>query len=81
MPAIAAVSGDAVYTATYASTPRVCRITWQNPDGSVLGVTAAPYGAVPTHAPPLIFRCAAAWTPETSAGPRIVSVPVTYSMV
>ena len=47
-PAVTKVTGDATYTATYASTVNSYKVTWQNDDGSIIDVTTVEYGKVPT---------------------------------
>ena len=49
-PTVAAVTGDATYTATFAETVNTYTITWLNEDGTLLDTTAAAYGTMPTHA-------------------------------
>ena len=49
-PAVAAVTGDVTYTATFDATLRSYTITWNNEDGSLIDTTTVAYGIVPTHA-------------------------------
>ena len=49
-PAIAPVTADAAYTATYTSTKRSYTITWLNDDDTQIDQTTVEYGVVPTHA-------------------------------
>ena len=51
-PAIAAVSGDATYTATYSQTVNTYTITWLDYDGSTIKTETLAYGATPTCATP-----------------------------
>ena len=48
-PAIAAVSGEATYKATYASTVRKYAITFKNDDGTVLQSSNVNYGEMPSY--------------------------------
>lgn len=49
-PEIVAVTGDAVYTATYLQTLRTYSVTWKNEDGSILeGDVNVPYGTMPSY--------------------------------
>ena len=48
--AIAPVTGEATYNATFTQTLNSYQITWKNDDGSVIDVTEVAYGIVPTHA-------------------------------
>jgi hypothetical protein len=49
-PTIAAVTGDAEYTATFTATKNSYTITWKNEDGSVIASETLEYGATPAHA-------------------------------
>ena len=51
-PAVAAVTGDAIYTATYSETVNTYTITWKDDNGTTLGTDTLAYGATPTHAAP-----------------------------
>lgn len=51
-PAIAAVSGDATYTATYSQTVNTYTITWLDYDGTEIKTETLAYGATPTCATP-----------------------------
>ena len=49
-PAVSAVTGDAVYTATFTQTVNIYTVTWKNYDGTVLETdTNVPYGTIPTY--------------------------------
>ena len=49
-PAVAAVTGDATYTATYSGTVNTYTVTWKDADGTVLETDAnVAYGANPTY--------------------------------
>jgi len=49
-PALADVTGEATYKATYTSTKNKYTITWNNDDNSLIETTEVEYGTVPTHA-------------------------------
>lgn len=49
-PAVAAVTGDVTYTATFTKTTREYTITWKMDDGSTIDTTTVAYGTTPTHA-------------------------------
>ena len=72
-PAVAAVSGDATYTATYTATKNSYTITWQDENGALIDQTTVEYGGVPTHAEPTKEATAeytytfAGWTPAVVA--------------
>ena len=51
-PAIATVTGDATYTATYSQTVNIYTITWLDYDGSTIKTETLAYGATPTCATP-----------------------------
>ena len=51
-PAVAAVTGDATYTATYSQTVNTYTITWLDYDGSTIKTETLAYGATPTCATP-----------------------------
>ena len=48
--AIATVTGEATYTATYTETQKGYTITWLNDDGSLIEETIVEFGAAPAHA-------------------------------
>ena len=48
-PTIAAVTGDAEYTATYTATKNSYTITWKNEDGSVITSANVEYGLMPAE--------------------------------
>ena len=72
-PALAAVTGNATYKATYTETLNQYTITWKMDDGSVIDTTTVAYGTVPTHADPSKAATAeytytfTGWTPEVVA--------------
>ena len=82
-PALAVVTGNATYTATYTSTVNQYTITWKMDDGTVIDETEVAYGATPTHAVPT--KAADAQYTYTFAGwtPAIVAVvgDATYTAV
>lgn len=47
-----AVTGNATYKASFREIPRPYEITWQYEDGSLIDVTEAGYGTMPSHADP-----------------------------
>ena len=47
-PAIATVTGNVTYTASFKEETRKYNVTWKNPDGSVLKTTEVEYGALPS---------------------------------
>jgi len=51
-PAIASVTGEATYTATFTPILRSYTITWLNEDGTALDTSTVEYGATPSHAAP-----------------------------
>ena len=66
-PEVAAVTGNATYTATYSSTLNKYEITWLNYNGTLLLTTEVEYGKVPTY------------TGETPERPRDVKYTYTFS--
>ncbi len=72
-PAVIAVTGNAIYRATFNATKNSYTITWQNEDGSLIDQTTVEYGVVPTHADPVKQNTAeytytfAGWTPAVVA--------------
>ena len=70
---IAAVTGNAIYTATYSSTVNTYTITWLNADSTLIDETEVAYGVVPEHADAEKAATAeytytfAGWTPEVAA--------------
>lgn len=71
-PALADVTADAVYKATYIEVLRTYDITWKNDDGSVLKTDKAAYGSMPEYNGDTPFKRSTAqydysfdgWTPE-----------------
>ncbi len=49
-PAVAAVTGDVTYTATFTGTPREYTITWMLDENTLIDTTTVAYGQTPTHA-------------------------------
>ncbi|MBR4124555.1 MAG: InlB B-repeat-containing protein, partial [Clostridia bacterium] len=49
-PQLSTVTGEAVYTAQFASETQEYTIIWKNYDGTTLTSTMVPYGTVPTYA-------------------------------
>ena len=84
-PAVAAVTGDATYTATYNSTRNSYTVTWKNDDGSTIDQTVVEYGVVPTHADPSKPATAeytytfTGWTPNVVAVTGNATYTATYS--
>ena len=68
-PAVASVTGNATYTATYRAEKNKYTITWKNDDGSVIDTTSVEYGEKPSHADPTKAKTPeytytfAGWTP------------------
>ena len=84
-PAIVAVTGDAIYTATYNSTRNSYTVTWKNDDGSTIDQTVVEYGQTPTHADPTKPATAeytytfTGWTPNVVAVTGNATYTATYS--
>ena len=84
-PAVAAVTGDATYTATYNSTRNSYTITWLQDDDSLIDQTVVEYGQTPTHADPSKPATAeytytfAGWTPEVVAVTGDATYTATYN--
>ncbi len=84
-PAVAAVTGDATYTATYNSTRNSYTVTWKNDDGTQIDQTVVEYGVVPTHADPSKPATAeytytfTGWTPAVAAVTGDATYTATYS--
>ena len=72
-PEVVAVTGDAIYTATFTAAKNSYTIMWKNDDDSVIDTTTVAYGEVPTHADATKAATAeytytfAGWTPEVVA--------------
>ena len=49
-PEVAAVTGNATYTATYSATKNSYTITWLDDEGTEIGQTTVEYGLTPAHA-------------------------------
>ncbi|MCR4804263.1 MAG: hypothetical protein K5981_01235 [Clostridia bacterium] len=86
-PAIAAVTGDATYTAQYSRSERTYDIRWLADDGSLIDVTSVKYGAVPAHADAVKAQTAeytyvfAGWTPALAAVTGEASYTATFRAV
>ncbi len=71
-PAVAAVTGDATYTAVFKETTNSYSVTWKMDDGSELGKETYAYGEMPAHEAPAKEATAqysytfAGWTPAIS---------------
>ena len=84
-PAIAAVTGNATYTATYTTISNMRTVTWMNWDGTVLktdsaalGTMPAYTGATPTRPDDASYHYTfAGWSPELA----VVTDNVTYTAV
>ena len=84
-PAIAAVTGNATYTATYTTISNMRTVTWMNWDGTVLktdsaalGTMPAYTGATPTRSDDASYHYTfAGWSPELA----VVTDNVTYTAV
>ena len=72
-PAVAAVTGDVTYTATFTKTTGEYTITWKMDDGSTIDTATVAYGTTPTHADAVKDADAqytytfAGWTPAVTA--------------
>ena len=51
-PAVAEVTGDAIYKATYKKATRSYTITWQDDAGNIIDTASVKYGTKPAHADP-----------------------------
>ncbi|MBQ3520033.1 MAG: InlB B-repeat-containing protein, partial [Clostridia bacterium] len=84
-PEVVAVTGDAVYTATFTETKNSYTITWLNDDDTVIDTTTVEYGVVPTHADATKANTAeytytfAGWTPEIVAVTGDATYKATYT--
>ena len=82
-PAVAKVSGDATYTATFKETKNSYTITWKMDDGSVIAKETYAYGDMPSHAVPVKEATAqytytfTGWTPALTS----VTGDATYTAV
>ena len=82
---IAAVTGEATYTATFSSTVNSYKITWLNDADQLIDETEVEYGVVPTHA--AAEKAATAeftytftgWTPEVVAVTGVATYKATFS--
>ncbi len=74
-PAISAVTGDVIYTATFTPTFREYTITWKNYDGTTLDTSTVAYGSTPSYTGATPTKPSTAqydytfsgWTPTVSA--------------
>ncbi len=87
-PNIAAVTGDAVYTAVFTEATNTFTVTWLNDDGSVLETDEnVPYGAAPSYdgetpakAPTAQYSFAfSGWTPELAPVTCSTAYTATYA--
>ena len=87
-PTIAAVTGDATYTAEYSSSKVSYTVTWKNYDGTVLkNDTNLNYGDTPTYTGSTPTRASTAeytytftgWTPTVSSVTKNVTYTATFS--
>ena len=82
---IAAVTGDATYTATFNSTVNTYVITWLDDADKLIDETEVAYGAVPEHADAAKAATAeftytfAGWTPEVVAVTGAATYTATFS--
>ena len=83
-PAIAQVTGDATYTATYTQTLRYYTVTWKDDNGSTLGSDTLPYGETPSRDDPTKAATAqytytfAGWNPALATVTNDVTYTATY---
>lgn len=86
-PAVAAVTGDMTYTATFTESTRKYKITWQNDDGIIIDTTEVAYGTKPTHADATKVADAqytynfAGWTPEIKSVTGEATYTASYTSV
>ena len=72
-PGIAAVTGEATYTAQFSSTVNKYTITWKDDLGNTIDTTEVEYGTIPAHTDPTKAATAqytytfSGWTPEVVA--------------
>ncbi len=87
-PAIAAVTEDATYTATFSSTVNKYTVTWKNDDGTVLETDKnVPYGTTPTYDGATPTKAATAqytytfkeWSPKVTAVKANTTYTATYT--
>ncbi len=83
-PAIAQVTGDATYTATYTQTLRYYSVTWKDDNGITLGSDTLPYGETPSRDDPTKAATAqytytfAGWNPALATVTNDVTYTATY---
>lgn len=86
-PAVAAVTGDTTYTATFTESTRKYKITWTNDDGIIIDTTEVAYGTKPTHADATKVADAqytynfAGWTPEIESVTGEATYTASYTSV
>ena len=86
-PAVAQVTGNATYKATFKATKNSYTVTWQNEDGTEIDKTTVEYGATPTHADPTKAATAdktysfSGWTPTLTAVTGNATYKATFTSV
>ena len=82
-PAVAKVTGDVTYTATFKEATNTYTITWKMDDGSVIAKETYAYGDMPSHAAPVKEQTAQYTYTFSGWNPAIVPVTedATYTAV